>query len=150
MICLGISIHDAHVTAIQMTLQLVEKQCNIKMDSKLKMLVQEGDDEVVLKGFISIFTYCSRLAHTLPSNPVDAGITMQYLELAGNASLTAIEETLRANTGIWLCDHFVDSTCADILLTARLRHIRSETLETFSNYPEICKYLEHDPVLRYV
>ena len=109
------------------------------------------DEDTEIHGFPAVFMLCSRWAHTMPGNALNAALVMQKLELARHASLSDLEIVLSQNARknrMWLCPEFVESTAADFFLVCRLQHVRSEEGMIFEGFPLLAKYVERDPSLQ--
>ena len=119
-------------------------------DDELSLFVPAeaaGGDECTLRGFRAAFTFCSRRAHTMPSDPLCAGIVAEKLEWAIGAGLDALERTLEENAArgsAWLCEEFIESSAADFYLACRLRHMRGDG-QTFDAYPALRRYMAQNP-----
>jgi hypothetical protein len=109
------------------------------------------DEDTRIHGFPAVFMLCSRWAHTIPGNALNAALVIQKLELARHASLRDLEVVLSQNAQknrVWLCPEFVESTAADFFLVSRLQHVRSEEGMIFKGFPLLAKYVERDPSLQ--
>ena len=105
-------------------------------------------DNVVLCGWRAAFVYCSRLAHTLPSDPLCAAMIHEWIddpyhmdidEGAAARIMRRVDVALAAHGGQFVCD--LDAvTAADFLLSERLREIAPAVLASF---PRVEVYLEY-------
>ena len=96
-----------------------------------------ADKEIELYGFLSVFTCVSRWAHTLPSDPIDAGIVVEMLDMARFSTLDDLEAYVDPNK--WMCKEWDVSTAADFYLISRLKEI-----EITSAYPNLKGYARLD------
>ena len=101
--------------------------------------LNESHQDVVVKGVESIFLCVSRMAHTFPSNPVDAGLVHSALEGVKQLYLSELSDIL-SDGRRWVCDSLDSSSCADVYLFYRLQKI------DVSRYPIIEKYIETHPL----
>lgn len=99
----------------------------------------DQDMSVTIKGASSIFLTASRIAHTFPSDPVNAGIIDMNIRWLENATLSDVEHLL-SDGRIWLCLEFQESTSADVLLISRLKKF------DLSKYPYLSKYRSRIPL----
>tara|TARA_B100000945_G_scaffold296354_1_gene274546 strand:+ start:402 stop:830 length:429 start_codon:yes stop_codon:yes gene_type:complete len=99
----------------------------------------DQDMSVAIKGTSSIFLTVSRIAHTFPSDPVNAGIIDMNIRWLENATLSDVEHLL-SDGRIWLCLEFQESTAADVLLISRLKKF------DLSKYPYLSKYRNRIPL----
>ena len=151
---LSIFEHNAEVDAIKKTFDYLGEQYDIEVTSEreLKLSVNYEDEVHELTGFDPIFTYCSRLAHTLPSNPVHAAMVVQDIRAAENLKLEEIEEKLVSSMENsehekwWMNPYFKESTAADFYLTSRLKRERASGI-SLDDFPCVSIYADFDPTL---
>ena len=106
--------------------------------------VDNDGTRVVLTGWLPIFTAVSRIAHTMPSNAIHAGIVHEAIEDVERMSLEEIEASLDNST--WFSGaHFEESTAADFYLRRILKESHKQEEFTLQEYPIIAAYMDRNP-----
>lgn len=95
--------------------------------------------DVVVRGVDSIFICVSRMAHTFPSDPVNAGLVHSALEDVKELYLSELSDML-ADGRTWICESLDSSSCADVYLYFRLQNT------DVSKFPVVKEYLQKHPL----
>lgn len=152
---------SAETAAVLDTLTYAQAEYEVRFDYDLyepRLIVTEApggpDDEAgddvdapvttTIVGWSPIFTFASRLAHTMPSAPLHMAIVTEALRFVDRASLAALEERLAAKNFPWLCSELCESTAADFLCIHRLRHMRAAGRD-FGPFPRLQEYMDYNP-----
>mgnify|MGYP001436495260 CR=1 FL=1 len=141
------------VAAIQMTLDYANVAYDDVMqknadddgsDAEDTVELIAGDD--VIKGELAAFLCASRMAHTLPSDPVHCGLVTSAIVDIDDMCLDELEHRLEASQpNPWLLPQFVESTAADFLCICKFRLMREDKLIDSKDYPHVDSYLDTDP-----
>lgn len=141
------------VAAIQMTLDYANVAYDDVMqkntddnssDTEETVELIVGDD--VIKGELAAFLCASRMAHTLPANPVHCGLVTSAIVDIENLGLDELEHRLEASQpNPWLLPQFVESTAADFLCICKFRLMREDKLIDSKDHPFVDSYLDMDP-----
>ena len=142
MLTLTIVTHNFYVAAIKKTLNYIHEECTYALGDELSLIVEDDDETITLKGFLPIFIYCSRKAHTFPKDALEAAICLQSLQLAEYANFETLENMLKNKT--WFDDRYEMSTCVDFFLISRLSYANQEN-NLLSNFPNIQQYIKLEP-----
>lgn len=127
---------DGTVAAIRATLDFAGVQY-VTAQHKGAMYLALDDD--LLTGWLPIFYYASREAHTLPSHPLHSAWVHEAIQRLENTPLKDLEVH-----GTWLVPDLAESTAADFLAIYRLRHARSNGLTL---PPPLAEYADQDPTM---
>lgn len=141
MLTLTIATHDFYVAAIKNTFKYIDQPCTYVLGDELRLIVENEDETITLEGFLPIFIYCSRKAHTFPQDALEAAICFKSLQVAEYESFEVINEILENKT--WFDDRYEMSTCVDFFLISRLLYANQE--HDFNSFSNIQKYLQLDP-----
>lgn len=154
-IVLSISEVSTETTTLRAILTYMDVPHDVVVSAKEEMCLcvpedcyDSGNELTEIRGFRAIFTTLARMAHLLPSDPIDAGVVTECIEFATNATYEDIEVKLSENQQIgkdWISPSFVESTAADFYLISRLTFERGEGRSDFDKFPLIAIYVDRDP-----
>ena len=100
-------------------------------------------DGTTITGWLPIFVFASRMAHTLPGDRLEMAMVMEAIAKIDGASLAQVE-ALFAHGKPWLVSELEESTAADFLLIARLRRMRDDG-HSLRTYPLLLAYSDRNP-----
>jgi hypothetical protein len=141
------------VAAIQMTLDYA----NVAYDDVMQKNADDGGSDTegtveliveddVIKGELAAFLCASRMAHTLPSDPVHCGLVTSAIVDIDDMCIDELEHRLEVSKpNPWLLPQFVESTAADFLCISKFRLLREDNLVDGKEYPLVDAYLDTDP-----
>ena len=152
----------ADEAAIRKTLDYAQGNCTVLVcssealaDTTVELVVQEtreGGEEFHIRGFLPCFAYASRLAHTLPQDPLLCGIVLERLSFVRTSPLWYLEDELKHMKGGWLCGQRKGSTlsnAADFYLFCRLQKLKTDNPEVLTDLPILEECSRMDPSLCY-
>lgn len=142
MFSLRFSFPTPYTKAIEVSIAHVEIGCEIIADSTDNALIvhpntewNESDDCITIRDIRSAFLVASRLAHTFPSDAVDAGLVDEKLRFVEAATLTDAEELL-SDGRQWICSELLTVSAADVLLHQKLARLN---LDAYPYLKAYCK-----------
>lgn len=140
MFSLRFSFPTPYTTAIKLTMAHAKITCEMLPDSTDNALIvhpntewNDSDDRIAVRDIRSAFLLASRLAHTFPSDPIDAGLVDEKLRFVEAATLTDAEELL-SDGRQWLCVELLAASAADVLLHQKLARFNLEAYPYLQAY----------------
>lgn len=144
------------VRAIRSTLNYSGTQYTVDLLDKDGVELRDLDAGWTLYGWRSVFTYVSRCAHTMPSDPTSAALVERWVSAPWieadaeqrSATLDDLEAALAAHGQTFLCDDELKlSTAADFLWVPRLADLLAAGKLDKEARPCLVALAQQDPSL---
>lgn len=144
------------VRAIRSTLNYAGTQYTVDLLNEGDVELRNADNGWTLYGWRSVFTYASRHAHTMPSDPTSAAlverwVSAPWIEADADqrcATLDDLEAALAAHGQTFLCDDELKlSTAADFLWVPRLADLLAAGKLDKEARPCLVALAQQDPSL---